>query len=79
MPLMYILFGRLIGTFTNFFKQGADETQVEFLEGVNETVQVQLSNSGRGMYSAIVANKRKTPNCVRFCSQVGLDIPLKRT
>lgn len=38
MPLMYILFGRLIGTFTNFFKQGADETQADFLEGVNETV-----------------------------------------
>lgn len=38
MPLMYTLFGRLIGTFTDFFKQGAEETQAEFLEGVNETV-----------------------------------------
>lgn len=32
--------GRLTGTFTDFFKQGAQETEDEFVHAVNETVYV---------------------------------------
>ncbi|ORY57852.1 ABC transporter [Pseudomassariella vexata] len=38
MPLMNILFGQLVGTFTSFFKQGEQETVDEFIHAVNQCV-----------------------------------------
>lgn len=33
-----MILGRLIGTFTEFFKLGAEETETQFIEAVNRTV-----------------------------------------
>ncbi|KAL0942300.1 ABC transporter [Colletotrichum truncatum] len=38
MPVMNIVFGQLVGTFTGFFKQGTSETQEEFTRTVNQGV-----------------------------------------
>ncbi|KAH0426565.1 ABC multidrug transporter mdr1 [Colletotrichum camelliae] len=38
MPVMNIVFGQLVGTFTGFFKQGTQETQEEFTRTVNQGV-----------------------------------------
>ncbi|KAF6830772.1 ABC transporter [Colletotrichum musicola] len=38
LPIMNIVFGQLVGTFTGFFKQGTQETQEEFTKAVNQGV-----------------------------------------
>ncbi|GKT68327.1 ATP-binding cassette sub-family B member 5 [Colletotrichum tofieldiae] len=38
MPVMNIVFGQLVGTFTGFFMQGTSETQDEFVHAVNQGV-----------------------------------------
>ncbi|TEA11298.1 ABC transporter BEA3 [Colletotrichum sidae] len=38
MPVMNIVFGQLVGTFTGFFKQGTSETQSDFTKSVNQGV-----------------------------------------
>jgi len=38
MPVMNIVFGQLVGTFTGFFMQGTSETQEQFTQAVNQGV-----------------------------------------
>ncbi|KAJ0159128.1 Leptomycin B resistance protein pmd1 [Colletotrichum tanaceti] len=38
MPIMNIVFGQLVGTFTGFFMQGTSETQEDFIHAVNQGV-----------------------------------------
>ncbi|KAK6216598.1 ABC transporter [Colletotrichum tabaci] len=38
MPIMNIVFGQLVGTFTGFFMQGTSETQDDFIHAVNQGV-----------------------------------------
>ncbi|WYZ41785.1 hypothetical protein EsH8_V_000680 [Colletotrichum jinshuiense] len=38
MPVMNIVFGQLVGTFTGFFSQGSSETQADFVRAVNQGV-----------------------------------------
>ncbi|CAN8105522.1 unnamed protein product [Discula destructiva] len=38
MPALYILFGRLTGAFTGFYKQSVEESKAEFIQAIDEVV-----------------------------------------
>lgn len=63
--------GKLTGTFTNFFKQGTQETEAEFLQAVNQTVYVVNRPKVVGM-----EQKKIVTDCV-FRLQIGYVFLLK--
>ena len=36
MPLMFLVFGKLVGSFTDYFKPGSDMSQEKFMQLVNK-------------------------------------------
>jgi hypothetical protein len=40
MPLMFLVFGRLVGDFTNYFTPGSTITMEKFMNGINQNTLV---------------------------------------